>query len=162
LRVAKQEDIGALDRLFQRSYGRLLSQDYPPSIMVTAIPIIARAQPALVNSGLFYLIEDDGGDVLGAGGWSISPPGGRPGRPGLGHIRHVATDPAATRRGVGRLLMDHIVQEARASGLSSLHCQSTLTARPFYEALGFVAQGETMLPLRGGIGFPAVLMERRL
>ncbi len=162
LRIARQADIGALDRLFQRSYSRLLAADYPPSVLVTAVPVIARAQPALVASGQFYVVEDGEGRVLGAGGWSLQAPGGHPATSGTGHVRHVATDPDAVRRGVGRLLLEHIVQAARASDVSTLHCQSTLTAEPFYRSLGFEPQGRMTVPLRGGIGFPAVFMIRRL
>lgn len=161
LRAARQSDIGALDRLFQRSYSRLLAADYPPSVLVTAVPMIARAQPDLVASGQFHVVEGEGGGLLGAGGWSRRAPGGGPARDGLGHIRHVATDPDATRRGVGRRLLTHILDEAKAAGIGLMHCQSTRTAQRFYAAMGFEAQGEIILPLRG-LDFPAVFMSRNL
>ncbi|MBY6115860.1 GNAT family N-acetyltransferase [Mameliella alba] len=162
LRVAAKDDIGALDHLFQRSYARLLAADYPPSVLVSAVPMIGRAQPALLASGLFYVAEDAEGRVLGAGGWSVSAPGGRPATPGVGHIRHVATDPDATRRGVGRCLLSHILNEARATELTVMHCQSTLTARPFYESMGFAAQHAITVPLGPALNFPAVFMTRAL
>ncbi len=159
IRTARRDDIGALDDLFQRSYTRLLARDYPPSVLVTAIPVIARAQPHLVASGLFYVIHKEGSDdLLGAGGWSLQAPGGRPGQRGVGHIRHVATDPNATRRGVGRKLLAHILLVAKASGMSMMHCQSTLTAEPFYAAMGFDREGEINVPLAGGLSFPAIFM----
>ena len=162
LRSARMEDIGALDRLFQRSYARLLAADYPPSVLVTAVPVIGRAQPALVASGRFYLVEDRDGRVLGAGGWSLQRPGGRHATVGVGHVRHVAADPDAVGRGVGRRLLDHVVRDALGNGITELHCQSTLTAEPFYQAMGFESQGAITLPLRGGFGFPAVFMVRHL
>lgn len=162
LRVAQEDDIGALDDLFQRSYSRLLSADYPPSVLIMAVPVIARAQPELVTSGLFYVVEQPDGVIVGAGGWSLHPPGGRPMRPGVGHLRHVATDPEATRRGVGKRLIDHVADVARGRGMTSLHCQSTLTGRSFYEAMGFVTIGEADLILRGGIGFRVLQMVRQL
>ncbi len=162
LRIARQDDISALDRLFRRSYSRLLKADYSPSVLTTVVPMIARAQPDLVISGHFYVVEEEGSAILGAGGWSLQPPGGLPATQGIGHIRHVATDPDTTRRGVARHILNHIVTVAREAGLSALHCQSTLTAKPFYEAVGFVTQGQTTLKLRGGIEFPAVQMVRLL
>ena len=161
IRTAGLADIEALDRLFRRSYARLLAPDYPPSVLVTAIPVIGRAQPALLQSGLFYVAEGPGG-LLGAGGWSLAPPGGRPGIRGVGHVRHVATDPDAVRRGVGRRLMEHVLLVAKASGLAALHCQSTRSAVPFYAAMGFAARAEVVVPLPGGLQFPAVFMERML
>ncbi|MGP6088036.1 GNAT family N-acetyltransferase [Antarctobacter jejuensis] len=162
LRRADRDDIGALDRMFQRSYSRLLAPDYPPSVLVIAVPVMARAQPALVASGSFFVVEDAKGQVLGAGGWSRQAPGDGRAQPGLGHVRHVATDPEAVRRGVGRMLLDHIMAEARAEGLAALHCISTRTAEPFYAAMGFEAEGATEVTLRGGIAFPAVAMRRVL
>ena len=161
IRTAGPQDISALDRLFPRSDARLLAADYPPSVLVTAIPVIARAQPQLLGSGLFFLAEQ-GGAILAAGGWSLNPPGGRPGQRGVGHVRHVATNPDHVRKGAGRAVLEHIVLVAKASGMAALHCQSTRTALPFYAAMGFVPRGEITVPLPGGLAFPAIHMERVL
>ena len=81
--------------------------------------------------------------------------------PGLGHVRHVATDARAARRGVGRAVMERVMYDAREGGARRLSSLSTLTAVRFYEALGF----RTMRPILlrfGGADFPAVEMERDL
>ncbi|MBV2358313.1 GNAT family N-acetyltransferase [Thalassococcus sp. CAU 1522] len=161
LRRAEARDIPALDDLFQRSYMALLKDDYAPSVLVTAVPVIGRAQPALIASGLFHVVEA-GGRIAAAGGWSLAAPGGAPGRRGVGHVRHVATDPAMLRRGAARMVLDHIKIEAKASGMAQLHCQSTLTAEPFYAAMGFDTRGPVTIGLRGGIDFPAVFMVAQL
>ncbi|WP_439124381.1 GNAT family N-acetyltransferase [Marivita sp.] len=161
LRPADASDLEALDRLFGQSYPVLLKDDYPPSVLVTAVPLISKAQPALVASGTFFVVCD-GLEIVGAGGWTMQAPGGRPGMRGIGHIRHVVTDHRRIREGIGKALMEHIVLHAHASGMSQLHCQSTRTAVPFYEAMGFQAQGEIDVPLRPGIDFPAVFMVRIL
>ncbi|NBC97145.1 MAG: GNAT family N-acetyltransferase, partial [Deinococcus-Thermus bacterium] len=76
--------------------------------------------------------------------------------------RHVATDPAAARRGVGRALMWHIMEAARAERIAALDCTATRNAVPFYRAMGFVELGPTEVPLAPGIVFPAVRMMREL
>lgn len=161
LRQAVPSDIDALDALFGRSYPALLKADYAPSVLVTAVPLISKAQPALIASGSFFVVCD-GDDIVGAGGWTMQAPGGKPGSRGIGHIRHVVTDQRRTREGIGRRLMDHIALHAHASGMTQLHCQSTRTAVPFYEAMGFVQHGEIDVPLRPGIDFPAIFMVRML
>lgn len=161
LRIAEASDIEALDRLFGQSYPALLKHDYPPSVLVTAVPLISKAQPALIASGSFFVVCD-GQDIVGAGGWTMQAPGGRPGTRGIGHVRHVVTDHRRTREGIGRSLLDHIVLQAHASGMTQLHCQSTRSAVPFYEAMGFDAQGDIDIELRPGITFPAVFMTRIL
>lgn len=161
LRTAMPSDLEALDQLFAQSYPVLLKPDYPPSVLVTAVPLISTAQPALVASGTFFVVCD--GDVIvGAGGWTQNAPGGKPGTDGIGHIRHVVTDHRHTRKGIGRRLLAHVITDARSRGMRQLHCQSTRTAVPFYQAMGFEPQGEIDVPLRPGIAFPAVFMVQTL
>lgn len=162
IRTASLDDLSALDHLFARSYMRLLAPDYEPSVLMTAVPVMARAQPDLLRSGLFFVAHTQEGAIMGAGGWSLNAPGGKPGQRGVGHIRHVATDPDHVRQGVGSALLSYILLHAKASGMMQMHCQSTRTAVPFYEAMGFDLHGEINLPLRGGLEFPAVLMVARL
>jgi GNAT superfamily N-acetyltransferase len=121
---------------------------------------MARAQPGLLASGRYFLVEENG-QVLGAGGWSAEEPRGRSAIPGVAHVRHVATDARATRRGVGRLLMERVFDEASAAGMRQLLCLSTLTAVPFYEALGFRASSPLTLRING-VPFPVVEMMRPL
>lgn len=161
LRAAEATDLDALDALFGRSYPALLKSDYPPSVLVTAVPLISRAQPALIATGTFFVICNDDA-IVGAGGWTMQAPGGKPGTRGIGHIRHVVTDHTRTREGIGRKLMEHIALHAHASGMTQLHCQSTRTAVPFYEAMGFVQRAEMDIPLRPGISFPAIFMVKML
>ena len=40
-------------------------------------------------------------------------------------------------RGVGRALMHHILEVGRSRGVSRFHSEVSVTARPFYEHLGF-------------------------
>jgi N-acetylglutamate synthase-like GNAT family acetyltransferase len=161
LRAATKQDIAAVDGLLARAYPRLMKPDYPASLLVMALPIISRAQPDLVTCGTYYLIEEDG-VLLGAGGWTASAPGRGTMTRGVGHIRHVVTDDRATRRGVGRALLNHIAGDAKAQGLRRLHCLSTLTAEPFYGAMGFHRIGAISIPLGPAIDFPAIEMERHL
>ena len=155
--MAGKADIAAVDALLARAYPRLLKADYPPSVLVTALPRISRAQPGLVTCGSYYVVEE-AGYIIGAGGWTRAVPGGGQMQPLLGNVRHVVTDDRAVRRGVGRALMTHVFTMARASGITRLDCLSTRTAVPFYAAMGFVVQGPVTISLAPGIDFPAVAM----
>mmetsp|Transcript_27694 Transcript_27694/g.51519 ORF Transcript_27694/g.51519 Transcript_27694/m.51519 type:complete len:160 (+) Transcript_27694:143-622(+) len=156
VRPSTLADLAAVDALLARSYPKLLKADYPPSVLVTALPLISRAQPDLLACGTYYVAEEDAA-VLGAGGWT-------PDRkvPGLAHIRHVVTDDRALRRGVGRALMARCFDDARAAGRTRMECWATLTAEPFYQAQGFESLGPMNVPLRGGIDFPSIRMMRDL
>jgi GNAT superfamily N-acetyltransferase len=161
VRPARAADLPALDALFARSYPRLLKADYAPSVLVGAIPVIARAQPALVTSGTFFVAEEDGA-LRAAGGWTAAAPGRLPqGAPGTGHVRHVVTDDRHLRRGLAGRVMAVVMSTARDAGLARLDCASTLTAVPFYQAMGFATVGPITVPLGpAGLRFPAVLMRR--
>jgi N-acetylglutamate synthase-like GNAT family acetyltransferase len=63
---------------------------------------------------------------------------------------------------VGRLLMERVFGTAREAGVQRMECLSTLTAVPFYRALGFLEVGPVTVPLAPGIDFPAVAMWREL
>lgn len=155
IRLSVPGDLTALDALFARAYPKLLAPDYPPSVLVTALPIIARAQPALLASGTFRVAEWTDGRLVAAGGWT-------PRGAGLGDIRHVVTDDRFLRRGIARALLKDCLDEARAQGVRQMICQSTRTAVPFYEALGFEVERDILVPLRPGIEFPAIRMTQML
>ena len=57
IRPGTRADLARVDALLSRSYPRLLKRDYPPSVLVTALPLISRAQPALLDSGSYYVAE---------------------------------------------------------------------------------------------------------
>ena len=156
LRVAPIKDMASADALLAHSYPALLRADYPASVLVTALPLISRAQPDLFNSGTYYVVEKDG-QMLGCGGWTRDRRDTH-----VAHIRHLVTDRRHLRRGVARRIVSHSLDAAVTVGITEMRCASTLTARLFYEALGFRATGPMEVPLRPGISFPAVAMTRSI
>jgi GNAT superfamily N-acetyltransferase len=156
IRRANPADLTAVDALLAASYPRLLAADYPPSVMVTALPLIARANPRLLASGRYFVAQGTGGRILAAGGWS----GGT--GSDAAEVRHVVTDHRHTRQGIGRRLMAQVLEDAAAAGCHRLDCLATRTAVPFYTALGFTPLGPVAVTLRPGIVFPAVRMTRLL
>lgn len=162
LRTALTADLAGIDRLLGRSYPRLLAPDYPPSTLVLAVPRFARAQPALVASGRYFVAEDPQGRILAAGGWSQRSPLGGAESGTTGHVRHVATDPDVVRQGIGRMVMERVMIDAREAGVIWLDCLSTRTAVPFYRALGFRVLQSQALALGPAIRFPVLRMIRDL
>lgn len=102
----------------------------------------------LVADGTYFLVED-GGHPVGCGGWSMRATlfggdhsGGRsaamldPARDPA-RIRAMYTDPAHTRRGIGRLVLDAAEAAARKAGFHHLELAATLSGAPLYRAYGF-------------------------
>lgn len=157
LRRAGAEDIADIGDLLAQSYPRLLKADYPPSICVTAIPLIARANPRLITSGRYYVAVTEHAEIVGAGGWS------RVGRAGaVGEVRHLVTDHRHLRQGIAARIVETVFTEARREGVTRLECLSTRTAQKFYTAMGFETLGAVSVGLRPGIAFPAIRMQRPL
>ena len=157
IRPADASDCSAVDRMLSQSYTKLLKASYPPSVQVTAIPIISRANPSLITSGTYYVAVGADDELLGAGGWTRSIKGR-----GIADVRHVVTHHAHLRQGVARRLMMGIFSEARLAGITRMDCLATRTAVPFYEAMGFEVDGPVQISLRPGIDFPAIRMARDL
>jgi putative acetyltransferase len=83
--------------------------------------------------GMFWVAEDPCGEILGTCGVY-------PVEPGTLELRKMYVRPEARGRGVGRLLLDHAIAEARASGarrivLDTLHTMQA--AVHVYERAGF-------------------------
>jgi len=162
IRAAIPADLPKIDALLSRSYPALLKDAYPPSTLVTAIPLISKAQPRLIASGTYFVVTDED-QIIGAGGWTRAVPGSwARGSTAIGNIRHVVTDHRQTRRGIGRALMAHIIASARTSGVTQLDCFSTLMAEPFYQACGFETVAPIKVNLAPGIDFPAIRMQMTL
>lgn len=157
IRTSDKSDLAAVDVLLARSYPKLLKADYPPSVLVTALPIISRARPELITCGTYYVAEAQDGRIVGAGGWT---PDQR--HAGVGHVRHVVTDDRHVRQGIGSALLLRCFERARVGGIDQLECWSTLSAVAFYASLGFVEIGPIDVPLARGISFPSVRMTHDL
>lgn len=156
IRSATAIDRAAVDALLIRSYPVLLAADYAPHELAPALPLMTRARPELLESGTYYVVED-GGAVIGAGGWTRDA-----GDPMLGHIRHLVTDPRQLRAGVASWLMYHSFDAARAAGVRRMECWSTRTAERFYQAVGFRTLGPLDVRMGVQVSFPAIRMERAL
>ncbi|HYG49078.1 MAG TPA: GNAT family N-acetyltransferase [Allosphingosinicella sp.] len=162
LRVATPEDAAAVEAVLAPSYTQLMAAAYPPDLLARTLPAITRANPDLLSSGRYYLVEAATGEPAGCGGWSPNPPGRKDEDPERAHIRHFATHPAWTRRGVGRLLYERCAADARASGFTVIEAWASLNGETFYAALGFRSLGPIETRMPGGVLFPAIRMERLL
>lgn len=64
-------------------------------------------------------------------------------------------------QGVGRVLMIHVIKQAEAKGLGRIYSEVSITARPFYEHMGFTVVNEQQIEVRGAT-LTNYVMERHL
>jgi predicted N-acetyltransferase YhbS len=162
VRVARPEDAAAVDGLLQASYPKLMASAYAEESLAPALKLMTRSNPSLLGSGTYYVAERQTGLVVSCGGWTLERPGTRTVEPHLGHIRHFATHPGWTKRGVGRDIYRLCESAARSAGVIAFECYSSLNAEKFYSALGFENIREIDLELQPGVLLRAVLMRREL
>lgn len=157
-RLARPEDADQVTDLLTRSYGKLFNDWYDAPTLGVALPVMTRANPELLASDGWFVVEDDGA-LIGCGGWTPEEPETGEITAGEAHVRHFATDPAHLRRGIGRAIWDASVAQARAQGVTRMICYSSLPAEAFYCALGFRPLRQKFVTLRDGVRFASVEME---
>lgn len=162
LRVATPQDAEAVSELLRASYPRLMRYAYDEEVLAPALELMTKANPSLLGSGTYYLAELATGLLVGCGGWTPEWPGTKSVEPGLGHVRHFAVHPDWTRRGIGRAILTFCDRAARAAGVRTFECYSSLNAETFYRALGFVRIREMDIELKPPVVLHGVLMRRDL
>ncbi len=162
MRVATLSDAAGVGALLRASYPILMAPAYDDAVLVPALELMTRANPALLESGTFYVAEAQDGLMVGCGGWTLEPPGGDAVKATLGHIRHFGTHPDWTERGIGRAIYRLCEADARSAGITSFECDASLNAESFYSALGFESIRKRDVELSAGVVLPGVLMRCRL
>jgi GNAT superfamily N-acetyltransferase len=162
VRGASPQDAEAVSALLEASYTSLMALGYEPTLFARALPLLTKANPMLLSSCTWYVVEalDAEDRLVGCGGWARQRPDvpNEPVDPVLGHIRHFATHPNWTRRGIGRALFDRCVADARAAGVCTFECYSSIGAEGFYRALGFSTVEPMKLALAENLTIPGVRM----
>lgn len=171
IRLATEADLPALKPLMDQAIGDLL-KPFLSQEQVEASRAIMGIDTQLIADRTYFVVEIDG-EVAGCGGWSRRATlyGGdhTPGRePALldpkteaARVRAMYTNPAFTRRGVGRAVLDAAEAAARAEGFSAVELAATMGGLPLYRACGY-RDVEAFEDDRGGVAVPLVRMRKTL
>jgi N-acetylglutamate synthase-like GNAT family acetyltransferase len=162
IRIAELADFDAVTALLLASYSSLLTAHYDSNMLSRALPNLTTANPSLLASGAYYVVETAPDQLIGCGGWTAAEPGSGTTVEGEAHIRHVATHPDWVRRGVGTSVLTRCLRDAQSCGVHKLHCISTLNAESFYQAAGFITVRTVDVPMGPSLMFPGLLMSREI
>lgn len=160
-RASTPQDLSAVEALLCRSYPAMMAEAYEERLLALALPFMMRANPDLLASGTFHVVEEDG-RILGCGGWTFGAPGSGETIEGLAHLRHFAVDPACARQGIGRALFAECARAAAGQGALRFQAFSGLNAEPFYARMGLKRLEIVSIPMAPGVAFPVALMEGRI
>jgi N-acetylglutamate synthase-like GNAT family acetyltransferase len=171
LRQARREDVATVQRLIERSVRQLGAAFYSSDQIASALHFMFGVDTQLVDDGTYYVAKE-AERIVAAGGWSRRRTlfGGDQWKHGAdapldpateaARIRAFFVEPDSARRGLGRLLFDRCLADARAAGFERLELMATLPGEPLYRALGFAADERVELALPDGVQVPLVRMSR--
>jgi GNAT superfamily N-acetyltransferase len=172
LRLATQEDMAVLAPLVEAAIDALLSPFLPPHLVAASHEIMGLDRQ-LVADRTYYVAESRG-EVIGCGGWSrratlfggdqaaernptLLDPAQEPAR-----VRAMYTHPGATRRGVGRHILNRCEAAAAAEGFAACELAATLAGEPLYRACGYLPVERFEALTSGGYAIPLLRMRKTL
>ncbi|MDA8238134.1 MAG: GNAT family N-acetyltransferase [Chloroflexi bacterium] len=118
----------------------LLGGDLPPDRVGPHRSQVADYLATHVDGEAYRLwVAEDGGRIVGMGGLVVvdRPPHARSRRSAEGFIVNVYTLPTWRGRGVGRVVMDALVADARTLRLRRVYLRTSDAGRALYEEMGF-------------------------
>jgi ribosomal protein S18 acetylase RimI-like enzyme len=148
LRPARPDDADRIQELHTASVRTLCRGHYAPHIIDGWLAgRSASGYLSAIEQGVLFVAERND-RVVGFGHYAP------------GAVIAIFVDPAASRRGVGRALLDHAMAHARVGWSGPVRLEATLNAREFYEAAGFREVGQSTTR-RNDVEIPTIVMESR-
>lgn len=151
VRLFQAEDALPIAQLFHDTVREINSQDYSQEQVEAWAPdnLFFRNWQDICANCLTYIAEEEG-QILGFGELEA-----------VGKIGCFYCHKDQQGRGVGRLLYHAIEAQAKRLGLTSLTVASSITAKPFFEKMGFEVIRQQQVHCRGQL-FTNYLMQKSL
>ena len=134
----------------------IAARDYPADVVEAwaPLPITDEIVERFLNNrdDEIRLIAELDGQAAGIGALVL----------GNSELRACYVVPGAARRGVGAAIVTEIERIAREHKLDCLRLESSLTAEPFYAALGYRVEARGELILASGVPMSAISMSKQL
>ena len=173
IRLATMNDRDAMQKLIAASARMLSRQHYSNAQIEAAVASVFGVDTDLIEDQTYFVAEESG-TFVGCGGWSrrknlyggdqyserdsrYLDPESEPAR-----IRAFFIHPDHARKGIGRALLAHCEDEARAHGFRALELMATLPGIEFYKTCGFSERGAFALDLPEGVKLELVPMRKEL
>jgi len=162
IRLARLEDVPALQRLIQESVRGLSATYYSPQQIESALHHVFGVDTQLILDETYFIAEADE-QIVGAGGWSKRKTlfgGDQSKSDRVDSLLNPATEPARirafyihprwSRRGIGTLILNACEEAARSGGFKRVELASTLPGVPFYLSRGYEKAEEISIPMADG------------
>ncbi len=172
IRMASREDLPQLSTVMDAAIGEL-QKGFLDADQIASSRAVMGLDRQLVDDGTYFVAEIDGA-VAGCGGWSrratmygddhstglreprLLDPASEAAR-----VRAMYTHPDFARRGVGRALLAHCEERARAEGFATCELMGTRSGEPLYQVAGYEVI-ERIEDSTGGAPVPLARMRKML
>lgn len=171
LRLARLEDIPELEVMIEQSMRALGAQDYSPAQIESALKYGIGIDARLIKGKTFYVVTMQE-QLVGCGGWSryqqlhgstgdsqeipIDPAND------TAKVRTMFVHPGFARLGIGSLIMNKCITEARQAGFRHLELMATLTGVNLYARFGFITLERIEFNQPDGVVVPVERMIKAL
>jgi N-acetylglutamate synthase-like GNAT family acetyltransferase len=172
-RLAREDDIPALDQLITVSVRSLLAAHYSSAQLDAALGPVFGVDSLLIRDGTFFAVDREG-QIIGCGGWSkrktmyggdrgrVDEDTGLDPRRDAARVRAFFIHPDWVRRGIGANILAACERAAIAAGFQKVELVATLAGEPLYAKFGYVVMERYDAPMPGGLGLAVVRMTKRL
>lgn len=133
IRRFRAQDAAAVSTLHANTIRKVNKGDYSDEQIE---PWASHSSPQMFVDSMFELVRfvaDSAGHIVGFADY----------KPDTGQITGLYVSADHQRSGYGKQLYEALEHDARKRGLERLWLESTITAAPFYEAMGFVKTSQT-------------------
>lgn len=156
VRMMRDDDARAFLEIHHAAIRAFAVDDYPPEVIEDWAPLPIRDETvaAVIRnpSGETRLIAELNGKIVGLGALMTE----------RSELVACYVAPGAERSGVGTAIVRKLEEIARSAGCSGLVLNASLTAEPFYAALGYRKRERSEHRLRSGAAMACVVMEKEL
>lgn len=172
-RLARENDIAALEALIPLSVRTLQAPHYSPAQMEAALGTVFGVDRQLIRDGTYFVVEQDQ-VIVGSGGWSrrrslYGSDSGRAREDELlnpqqdaARVRAFFVHPDWARRGIARSIMVACEGAIEQAGFRSVEIVATLNGEPLYTAFGYAVIERFEIPMTAGLRLPVVRMTRKV
>ena len=171
IRKAIPADVPEIERVMRTSMADLGASSYDAAQVASAVRYIAVVDRQIIEDGTYFVIEENG-RIIACGGWSgraklFSGPSDQDAV--VGHvdpateparIRAMFVDPAHSRRGLGRQILEAAEADAALAGFRVFELMATLPGVPLYRACGYEEIERTVIELPDGARLECLRMRR--
>ena len=173
LRIARDEDASALERLIEHVTRTSLARCYSEAQLAVALGPVFGLDRQLIRDGTYFVVKN-AGEIIACGGWSkrLAVYGGDRDRAGADAELNPAVDAARVRaffvhpnwerRGIGQALLEASEAAIRKASFKRIELAATLAGEALYAHHGYAVAERYDAPMPGGMTIAVVRMTKSL